>query len=397
MGLEGTGKSKREVGGSAHVTGRHRVAMGSFAAGLAVAAMSFLACVTEPVARGAETVRGISLEGTRPGPTGFYMTTREREQYKKRINTDPKENKRFTEVIQRAAEFVEGRNNNSLDCARAYLVTGEKKYLDAARSHLVYCANWWLNSCGANPEKRYRIGAGWVWGPKIGYVADLDAPKVYDLVAADLDPESEKLIRAYMKSAIDGMREWAEDDTTLINEKTCPTWRQGQTTNMASMTYSNWSPFAFAIGYDDMIEWVIDHKRKPKARRDKGGLKQWITGNLLDHAIWCECPVYHHLVGSSVARVAEWAAGYDGRDVWAVEADDGTVARDVMDGRIALAYPLERNGIGRGAFRIATYGEGLLGFTYGAQYLVNGALGPHSRWEPVLRSIHRATGESGYG
>ena len=113
-------------------------------------------------------------------------------------------------------------------------------------------------------------------------VGDPHVPFVYDLVADRLGAETERLVRAFIKSAIDAHNEWAEDDGTLINAANCPTWRQGQTTNLAANSYSKWAAWPYAIGYDERIEWFLYHRKRRGTLRDRGGMSEWITRHVLD-------------------------------------------------------------------------------------------------------------------
>lgn len=333
-------------------------------------------------------VRRAPLAGTRRGPTHFSMTPKERADYRRWATETDEGKKAFAEVLRAADATVASEAKDVMACARAYLVTGDRRYVEAARDWLLYAANRWSDKYGTTKKRRpLGSGNGWIWGPHIGTAYFTDAPYVYDLIADALRPEDELRVRLYIKRLLDGLREWKVSPPEVIPG-------QGENKNMTAMTLGNWSPFAFAIGYDEFVDWILDHK--PGGHRDgAGGLRQWYTGTMRDGRMWVEAPPYQWYVGMGTTKVANALWRYRRQNLWDMRSEDGVPVRGIIDGRVDLAFPMEKTGLGKGSPRCAGYGEAMTSWKDGDHFLVNAA-GRYT-WEQALRSIYGITKESRYG
>ena len=322
----------------------------------------------------------MNLEGTRRGPHYVCMTKQERERYVRHMTSDPEGRKEFAAVKARADGTIAGDVNDRKSLVLAYLVTRDKKYFDAWRNLFLAEANR-LNTLYPTPmdmAKAYGPRNHFIWG-KRGWSWD------YDMMAGYLSDNDEKLLRWQLKKYCDALRIWKVDRKNVKG--------QSEGTNMAARTISITSPQWFAIGYDDCIDWSISHE--PGGGRDgAGGLLQWMRP-MRDKRVWGEAPIYQWYVGEGILPLAACAWRYDGRDVWSMVGAKGTMPRNVVDGAVDMAFPLERTGIGLGCIRMANFGEE--GTSLWQDQWLNFGGGGRACWQPVLRSVYRASGDKGYG
>ena len=204
----------------------------------------------------------MDLEGTSRGPHYVYMTKTERTEYIKYFKMDPEGKKSFAKIRERADRVLFGEVRDRKSLVIAYVVTGEKKYFEAWRNRFLTESNW-LNAKYPTPmdmAKDYGPTIRFIWGN------ELNAPE-YDMLVEHLSDRDEKLFRWQLKKYSDALRIWKVDTKNVMG--------QGETTNMAARTISNTSPQWYVIGYDDCIQWSINHK--PAGGRDgPGGLLQWM-------------------------------------------------------------------------------------------------------------------------
>ena len=322
----------------------------------------------------------MNLEGTKKGPHYIYMTKEERAHYVRRMTVDPEGKKEFADTKSRADATVAGEADDRESLVLTYLVTRGAKYFDAWRLRWLAESNR-LNTLYRTPmdmAKAYGPSNHFIWG-KPGWAWD------YDLMAGELSDKEEELFRWQLKKYCDALRIWKVDRKNVKG--------QGEGTNMAALTIGRTSPQWFAIGYDQCIEWSISHK--PAGGRDgAGGLLEWMRP-MRDHRVWGEAPIYQWYVGWGLSELIERAWRYDGRDVWNLTAPNGTKPRNVVDGVIDMAFPLERTGFGLGSIRIANFGEDATSL-WRDQWLNLGG-GGRATWQGIVRSVYRASRDKGYG
>ena len=317
----------------------------------------------------------ISLEGTKRGPHYIYMTREERARYIKYLTTHPEGRKIWAGLRQDADRTIAGDAENQWALTWAWLVTRERKYFDAVRNRLVAAARRDLTKWPTAMAMAKWGGPGnyFIWGKSKN-------ASYYDLLAQDLSDEDEKVLRGQMKRYCDALYIWYHDRENVKG--------QGVNMNMSATTIGTAAPQWFAIGYDKMIDWSINHQRE--GGRTTGGPTVWARA-MLDRRVWPESPGYHWLVCMGISALAEMAWRYDGRDVWSITDKDGRKPRDVVDGIVSRAFPLERTGNGLGSIRAPNYGEG------GSCTWVNHKDGAWSGWNVALRSVYRASKDKGYG
>ena len=266
----------------------------------------------------------ISLEGTRSGPTGYYMTMDDREAYIERVRTDPETREAFEKIKEIAAAAVQGGSMDILACAKAYPVTKDEKYLVPIRGLVNYYEERWFTLYPHDSAKRKGIGNSWRWGIKGALVGDVEAGKAYDLVAAALPANEERAARAWLKDCLDGLREWFEADDLKEYVGT------GMNTNMTSMTLGRWLEWAVAIGYEDWIDWALYNPGK--GPRYSKGFVHWLEGNINDNRIWSEVPIYGRYFMYGTVPMGRYLTNYGGLNLFDIKSPDGGSVAGLMDG-----------------------------------------------------------------
>ena len=297
----------------------------------------------------------IDLSGTRKGPTGFFLTMKEREALRERVSNEPWAKEYFEKEILPACEKGIGFHAaDPMALATAYVVTRDSAYAMRARDLIFYYLNNWYHL----PEK-YRWGEGktlprtggsFAWG---SYLPQW-LPRAYDLIADALSPEDELFIRRGIKDQIECARNYY-----------CKYWYH--TLNMKTCSISFMIEWACAIGDDAYVDWLINHKPgPPDGARWQGGfvwlMDNYIRDGNLPVCYGNETSCYSWIVGFGLPRIADAMIRYRGQNFYEFRSSTGASIKSFMDGIIATAYPVEQMGVGKGTIRVASWGHGSTGW-----------------------------------
>jgi hypothetical protein len=112
-----------------------------------------------------------------------------------------------------------------------------------------------------------------------------------------------------------------------------------------------------------LIDWALHDPGHHGPRL--GGFFPVLDSMVKDCYFWGEAPIYalHYDVHGMLA-LAEAALHYDGTDLYRhVSKKSGGSIKNLIDGYLRMAYPLERTGVGAGSLRMATFGDGSTAYT----------------------------------
>ena len=333
-------------------------------------------------------MRGMNLEGTKRGPHYTEVTREERRNRTTYLTTDPKGKEEFARTCESADRMVGGRGRDLSALEWAYIVTRDRKYLDVWRDEFIAEVNR-INDVYPTPlVMAQKIGPGnyFIWGKSSLPGCRLLSARSYDLMCEFLTDEDEARFRWQLKKYCDALRMWKADRTNVAG--------QGEGGNMAALTLGNTAAIWFAIGYDEVIDWAISHVPMPFGR-DPGGMLELIRFARDGGHIWGEALIYQWYVCLGMSSLIRRAARYDGRDVWNMESATGVKPRYLVDGVAAVAFPVERTGVGLGSIRIANFGEE--GTSFWQDQWINYGGGGRACWQDILRSVYRASNDKGYG
>ena len=333
------------------------------------------------------SLRPMHLDGTKRGPHYTEVPREERKKRLRYLNRDPTGKKERAKIIQSADKALARQGGDPESVIWAYILTGEQKYYDNWRDHLIAEANRLDALYPTALEMAQKIGPGnqFIWGRTKAPLSRWITAYWYDLLAGYLSDEDERRFRWQLKKTCDALRVWKVDSTNIRG--------QSEGGNMAAMTIGNSSPMWCAIGYEDMINWSISHYPLMLAR-DLGGMLQLIR-NLRDGHIWGEAHVYQWYVGSGFANIAERSARYDGRDIWNMTSSTGTKPLNLVNAMVSMAFPLEQTGFGLGSIRISNYGEDATSM-WRDQWLNYGAP-DRNCWNRIIGVVYKASKDKGYG
>ena len=324
------------------------------------------------------------LSGTRRGPTGFFLTIKEREALRERVRNEGWAKEYFEKEILPACEKPNGfYKGDPMALAIAYVVTGDRAYAHRVRDMMLYQMNWWYNIPDVEKwgegKTRPRINYGWN-----AYLPSW-IPQAYDLIADALPPKDELFIRGGIKNQIEcALNYYRNYWISTYNMKMCST--------------GNMLPWACAIGDDEFIKWFVDHKPDVPGGAKKHGGFVWLMdayirdGNRPLH-FGVETQAYSWIFGLVLPNIADVMRRYEGRDFYKFKSSTGATIKGFLDGVIATAYPVEKMGLGKGTIRVANWGHASTGWgkEAGDVFLVNDPWGDgRSVYTGALRRLGRA-------
>jgi len=238
-------------------------------------------------------------------------------------------------LLDRVKEMAkDGRNVR--EAALAYVLTGEKPYADQARRELLGTARSMMATYEKLDLKLQPEFGAWTSWSTYAWAYDL----TYDTFSDEERQQVERWLRAACRAVIEGERLW----TT--------------TPNLVFGKHFNVGLVGYCLGDKELIEWGLNDPGAHGPRR--GGFYQVLDSMINDGRFWGETPIYalHYDVHAMLA-LAEAARHYDGTDLYGyVSKKTGGSIKSLLDGYIRMGYPVERTGIGAGAIRMATYGDG---------------------------------------
>ena len=324
----------------------------------------------------------LDLTGTRRGPHGSFLPPRMRKALRKRVKKEAWATKHFEENILPKAQ-----ERDPMSLGVAYVVTGKKHYADTLRDMIIYQLNLfddeprWRKYGKVIPlpgkghgGARGRPNRNWAWAMNLPDWI----PNAYDLIADSLDKKSDRRIRAGIAEQLRAARHYYTH-----------WWHHNPNQKMCSLKSAfRW---ATAVGWDEMIDYLLNHG--PGQRN--GGLFAIMNDYIRGKRFGIESGVYHYLVGQAFTPIAEVMYRYNKTDLWKHQTRTGASIQSYMDGFIDLAYPIEKDGRGKGAVRVSNWGHGSTCVTHSHSdvYLVNQA---RFLLEGALRSMFRQTGDKKY-
>ena len=331
------------------------------------------------------TAQDISLEGTKKGPTGYFMTMEERAALRERVRNEAWAKEYFEKEILPACDKPQGAfTGEPMAMAIAYTVTGDKSYAKRIRDRMVYRFNRWNNQTRLATwgDGKKKPGAQFAYG--IGSMPDW-IPRAYDLIADALSDEDELLVRRGIKEQIECARNYCRKY-----------WIHTENIKMCGVC--NFAPWACAVGDDDYLEWLLHHlPNKPEGAKKHGGFV-WLMDRYIRDAgrplcFGNETASYSWIFSNSLPKFADAMRRYSGEDFYQYRTKKGATIKKFIDGVIATAYPVEETGIGKGSVRVANWGSASTGWgpDAGDVFLVNCPWGyGRLSYPDTIKSLARA-------
>ncbi len=222
------------------------------------------------------------------------------------------------------------------EAALVYVLTGDKTSGEAVHRALISGARHELaqlekNDLQFNPD----YGA---WGPWATWAWAYDL--TYELYTQEERALIEKFFRSIARTIIAGLK-LRSTTPNLVFEKH---WKVGL--------------IGYCLGDKELIEWGLNDPGHHG--RTHGGFYPVLDTMIKDRYFWGEAPIYalHYDVHGMLA-LAEAALHYDGTDLYHYTSkQSGASIKNLLDGYLRLAFPLEKTGIGAGSIRMATFGDG---------------------------------------
>jgi len=273
-----------------------------------------------------------AAEPPRVAHPNLLLNRKEIEQIKVKVREQPW----AARLLDRVKELAKNPGRNVRETALAYVLTGEKAYADRARHQLLHQARYMLPiyeklDLKVQPE----FGAWTSWSTYAW---------AYDLTWETFSQKERELVERWLRIAC---------KTVIDGEKLRTT-----TPNLVFGKHFNVGLVGYCLGDKELIDWALNDPGAHGPHR--GGFYPVLDSMINDGFFWGETPIYalHYDVHAMLA-LAEAARHYDGTDLYShVSKRSGGSIRSLLDGYIRLGYPLERTGVGRGAIRLATYGDG---------------------------------------
>jgi len=261
----------------------------------------------------------------------LLLSRQEIEEVKAKIRQHPWAARLFERVKEMAKD---GRNIREI--ALAYVLTGQKAYADRARRELLGTARSMMATYEKLDLKLQPEFGAWTSWSTYAWAYDL----TYDTFSDEERQQVERWLRTACKAVVEGDKLWST------------------TPNLIFGKHFNVGLVGYCLGDRELIEWGLNDPGAHGPR--KGGFYQVLDSMINDGRFWGETPIYalHYDVHAMLA-LAEAARHYDGTDLYGyVSKKSGGSIKALLDGYIRMGYPLERTGIGAGAIRMATYGDG---------------------------------------
>lgn len=316
---------------------------------------SFLLVTIVVVATQAATPPATADHGANPVKHPNLLLNRDEiAQIRRKIQTHPWAAALLEKLKAGADGLIMDRGDAARNSALLYVLTGEKKYADSARSRLLNEARYQLPRF-EKADLKVEPEMGWFspWGMEAW---------AYDLTYETFSPQERELVERWLRTACRVVIEGMKSSST--------------TPNLIFGTHFNVGLVGYCLGDQRLIEWALRHDGG-KFGPNKGGFYPVIDNMIKDRYFWGETPIYalHYDVHGMLA-LAEAALHYDGTDLYGyVSKTSGGSIKGLIDGYLRMAYPLERTGVGNGSIRMATYGDGSTSFspdgTLFETYLVN--------------------------
>jgi len=303
-------------------------------------------------------------------PRPFLMPPAEKRRLLERTRSNESARKQYEEIKARADGGSPG------DTALVYALEGGRRYADTVRRSLLEKVRY------RGPRLEEDVAAGGHREGNMDFYWDTAEVRWYDLVYPALSVEERDTIETFYRKL---GRYWRDS----LNRWTT-------TPNLVFPIHYHGAVIGFCMDDSELIQWGL---RNPggKFGPSRGGLFPVLDSMLRDGAIWDEATIYAAVnVLRPMMQLAILHKLYYGKDLFAYESPRGASIKKLVDGYIALPYPLERTGVGPGSFHIATYGDRSTESPYirhhgtDSIYLVNLPWGRNNERHELTRIIEQA-------
>jgi hypothetical protein len=243
------------------------------------------------------------------------------------------------------------------EAALVYALTGDRRYADMARRALVGNSRYHL----AQYEKldlKHDPDFG-AWGPWATWAWAYDL--TYDTFSEEERQVVERLLRTAARTIIEGLK-LRPTTPNLVFEKH---WKVGL--------------IGYCLGDQELIRWGLSDPGHHGPYL--GGFYPVLDAMIKDGHFWGEAPIYAlHYDLHGMLALAEAARHYDGTDLYHyVSKKSGGSIKNLLDGYLRMAYPLEKTGIHGGSVRMATFGDGSTVYTPRGELVDTFLVNPVSR------------------
>jgi hypothetical protein len=250
-------------------------------------------------------------------------------------------------LFQRVKELADDRGRTGRiprEAALVYVLTGEKRYGEEVRRALL--GN--VRSTMAQLTKfdpRLDPNMAPCWGPWAVHAWAYDL--TYELFTDAERQQVEDMLRAAAQTIMKALKARSTTPNLVFEMH----WKVGLV--------------GYCLGDKELIEWGLNDPGQHGPSH--GGFYQVLDTMIKDRYFWGEAPIYAlHYDLHGMLALAEAARHYDGTDLYHhVSKKSGASIKDMIDGYLRLAYPLEKTGVGGGSLRMATFGDGST--SYGPQ------------------------------
>ncbi|HGE70833.1 TPA: hypothetical protein ENX78_08370 [Candidatus Poribacteria bacterium] len=295
------------------------------------------------------SILDLSAKPSHPHP--YLMPPAEKQRLLKSINENEMVRKQFDKIKERADQ------GNFYDSALVFAIEGGEKYANITKNHLLRLVEY------RSPRLDEDILAGGHREGNMDFYWDTLDIRAYDLIYPALTKEERHTIETFYRKLGNYWKESLSRWTT--------------TPNLVFPIHYHSAVIGFCIDDKELIEWGLQDSGG-KFGPSKGGLFPVLDSMLRDGAIWDEATIYAAVnVLQPMVQLAILYKLYYGKDLFSYESPKGGSIKKLIDGYIAITYPLERTGVGPGSFHIATYGDGSTESPYSAHhntdsiYLIN--------------------------
>jgi len=298
----------------------------------------------------------------------LLINQRELEELREKTKRQP-----WKRVFEQVKQIADNSSRGAYyEAGLCYALTGEKKYLNKTKKALLHESERFMEQ---SPDSRLKESNYYHEGPRFG-----GAEYGYDFIYQGLTREERKKIETWLRTACEEAMVYAKTRSTNPSMKGAQCGEIGRK--------------GCVLGDDRIIRWAIDYYKSDA-----------ILGRFRDTGVWVEPQTYTQIIVCALTSFAESLYRYDGTDLFKFESDKGISLKSIIDSQIAIAYPGENTGIGKGSIRVLSFGHGctrnpsLLGKE--DYFLVNGTMPVAARkeagtWYGVLEVLYRRTRDPAY-
>ncbi len=280
-----------------------------------------------------DKVNSVIDPGAEPShPHPYLMPPFEKQRLLERIQKNDTFRKQFEKIKERADQ------GKFADSALVFALESGTKYAEIVCQHLLQLVRY------REPRLDEDILAGGHREGNMDFYWDTAEIRAYDLIYPALNDEDRQIIENfYYKLG----RYWKD---SLSRWTTTP--------NLVFPIHYHAAVIGFCIKNEELINWGL-YDSGGKFGPTQGGLFPVLDAMLRDGTIWDEATIYAAVnVLQPMMQMAILCKTYYGKDIFSYETPKGASIKKLLDGYIALAYPIERTGVGPGSFHVATYGDG---------------------------------------